>query len=70
MSGPILLTEEQTAAWLTIKVKTLQAWRVRGGGPQYVKVGRCVRYPLESLEEYIRRRTVAHTSAALENASQ
>ncbi len=61
-----LLTETQAAELLAIKTKTLQAWRVRGGGPRYVKMGRCVRYRLADLEEYIRQRTMAHTAQAVE----
>ena len=64
--GPRLAVELPAAAMLTIKVKTLQAWRVRGGGPRYVKVGRCVRYTPESLEAYIQQRTVAHTAQVVE----
>jgi predicted DNA-binding transcriptional regulator AlpA len=56
-----LVTEQQAAAILTIRVKTLQAWRVRGGGPKFVKVGRCVRYAEHDIEEYIEARTRDHT---------
>jgi predicted DNA-binding transcriptional regulator AlpA len=61
-----LMTEQQAADILAIGVKTLQAWRVRGGGPKYVKVGRCVRYAEHDLEEFILRQTVACTSQGQE----
>ena len=37
-------TEMQAAIFLGVCVRTLQAWRVRGGGPPYFKIGRSVRY--------------------------
>ncbi len=49
-----LLTEKQVAALLRVTVKALQAWRGRGGGPPFVKMGRCVRYRLEDLEAFVR----------------
>jgi hypothetical protein len=62
MASVILLTEQQAAEVLAIKVKTLQAWRVRGGGPNFVKVGRCVRYTERDLEDFIATHTVPHTA--------
>ena len=38
------LNENQAAEFLGVSARTLQAWRVRGGGPRYVKIGRSVRY--------------------------
>src|SRR5690349_16504352 len=48
-----LLTERQAAALLKVSVKSLQAWRSRGGGPRYHKLGRCVRYSLSDLEAFV-----------------
>jgi excisionase family DNA binding protein len=59
----ILLTEQQAAQVLTVKEKTLQAWRVRGGGPKFVKLGRCVRYRREDLDKFLDERTMTHTQA-------
>jgi hypothetical protein len=49
-----LLTEQQAAALLQVSVKSLQAWRVRGGGPPFVKLGRCVRYSIAALEAFVK----------------
>jgi hypothetical protein len=63
MARRVMMTEGQAAEWLTIKKKTLQAWRVRGGGPKFVKLGRCVRYIESDLEEFVSERTLMHTSS-------
>lgn len=40
-----LITESDAAAFLGYTVRALQNWRVRGGGPKFVKVSsRSVRY--------------------------
>ncbi len=48
-----LMTEQEAGAILRVTVKTLQGWRYRGGGPPFVKVGRCVRYRLEDLQAFV-----------------
>jgi hypothetical protein len=48
-----LLNEEEAGRTLKIAVKTLQSWRSRGGGPPYIKLGRCVRYRIRDLEAFI-----------------
>ena len=44
---------QEAAAVLTITVSTLNAWRCRGGGPPWLKIGQCVRYDLEELKIWI-----------------
>jgi predicted DNA-binding transcriptional regulator AlpA len=61
MMNPILLTERQAAEFLTIRVKTLQAWRVRGRGPKFIKLGGSVRYRREDLEQFLDEHTRVHT---------
>ena len=46
------LTEAEAAMYLNISVKTVQAWRIQGKGPQFRKFSRCVRYHLTDLENY------------------
>ena len=48
-----LLTEQDAATLLKVTVKAVQGWRYRGGGPRFVKVGRCVRYRLEDLQAFV-----------------
>jgi len=37
-------TEEQVAQRWSLSRKTLQAWRLNGGGPKFIKMGKSVRY--------------------------
>ena len=48
-----LLTTQEAADVLTITVSTLNAWRCRGGGPPWLKIGQCVRYDLDELKIWI-----------------
>jgi predicted DNA-binding transcriptional regulator AlpA len=58
------LTENQAADFLGLSVRTLQAWRVRGGGPRYVKIGRAVRYQRRELAAFQKIHTVGSTTEA------
>ena len=57
-----LLTEAQAAGFLAVSMRTLQAWRVRGNGPPFVKVGRGVRYRRCDLTAWTRDHTATSTS--------
>ncbi len=57
-----LLTEVQAADLLNLSVRTLQAWRLRGGGPCFVRLGRAVRYRRQDLTSWLDANTLAHTS--------
>jgi predicted site-specific integrase-resolvase len=59
-----LLPEKAAAEALHISVKTLQAWRVRGCGPEFVKLGRRILYRASSLQRHIEEHTYRSTSAA------
>jgi hypothetical protein len=56
--------ENQAATFLGVSARTLQAWRVRGGGPEYVKMGRTVRYQRRALISYQEAHTVSSTTEA------
>jgi hypothetical protein len=56
------LTENQAADFLGVSVRTLQAWRVRGGGPRYLKIGRSVRYQRRELVAFQKAHTVSSTT--------
>ena len=56
-------TEREAAAYLNVSHRTLQAWRLRGGGPEYVKLGAAIRYDRDALDRFIAQRTRASTAA-------
>lgn len=59
---PSLLTEDQVAEGLAMSSRTLQMWRLKGGGPPFVKLGAAVRYRPCDVEEWVRENTRVHTS--------
>lgn len=48
-----MVTEADAARRLGLSVSSLRAWRVRGHGPTYYKLGRAVRYSLADLDAYL-----------------
>ena len=48
-----LLSPEQAAHILGVSYRTLEAWRSRGIGPKFHKVGRCVRYASPDLQSFV-----------------
>ncbi|WP_447975510.1 helix-turn-helix transcriptional regulator [Nitrospira sp. Kam-Ns4a] len=57
------MTEEQVANMLQVSRRTLQAWRIRGGGPPFAKIGaRMVRYRESDVAEWLA--TCTRTEAA------
>lgn len=58
----MMLRTQQAAQYLGLKPVTLEAWRVRGGGPVYIKLCKAVRYRQEDLDAYIESRTRKNTS--------
>jgi len=54
-----LLSQREAAEVLALgNPRTLAAWRLRGEGPQYVRVGRCIRYRRADLAAWIESRVV------------
>jgi hypothetical protein len=54
-----LLMEEDVAKILRVKVGTLQQWRSRKRGPDYILVGDLPRYTPESIESFLQKRIVS-----------
>ena len=61
---PLLgLTTEQAAGALGLSRRTLEGWRVSGGGPSFVKLTRgVVRYRPEDLQRWLTARLVHNTA--------
>jgi hypothetical protein len=53
-----LIAEAHAADFLRISIRTLQAWRCRGAGPTFVRVGRAIRYRRRDLLAWIEANTV------------
>ncbi|WP_084404752.1 helix-turn-helix domain-containing protein [Pseudovibrio sp. Ad13] len=57
-----MITEAAAADYLGISIRTIQAWRVRGGGPSYVKMGKSVRYRPSDIQNWIESHLTSSTS--------
>jgi Helix-turn-helix domain len=57
-----LLKESKAAEILDVKPTALRAWRIRGEGPEFVKIGAAVRYELSALEAFIAKGRRSSTS--------
>jgi hypothetical protein len=57
-----LNTTEESAGFLRLQKQTLEAWRLKGTGPTFVKLGRRVVYRREALEEFMTERERHSTS--------
>ena len=47
------LTEAEAAEYLELNQGTLANWRMKGVGPAYSRLGRCVRYTVDNLDRYV-----------------
>lgn len=57
------LNEKQVADYLGLSVKTLQGYRVKGGGPEFFKFGpKMVRYRLDDIKKWAENRKKKNTS--------
>jgi hypothetical protein len=59
-----LLDQNGAAEFLTMKPKTMGAWRVRGCGPRFLRIGRAIRYSLAQLKRYKAARDFGSTGEA------
>lgn len=55
-------TTEEAARFLRLQKQTLEAWRLRGTGPAFLKLGRRVVYRREALEKFMAERERRSTS--------
>ncbi|HOE13222.1 MAG TPA: helix-turn-helix domain-containing protein [bacterium] len=57
------MNETEAARFLGVSRRTVQGWRLAGKGPRYHQIsGRCVRYSLPLLEEFLQGTVRASTS--------
>lgn len=53
-----IMLEGEAARLLSISMRTLQAWRVSGHGPRFVRCGRAIRYRRIDLLAFVEINTV------------
>ena len=58
----MLLNTDQAAQRLGLSPRTLERYRVTGEGPEYLKIGRAVRYIASALERWLKGCTRRSTS--------
>ena len=58
----MMLRTTEAAGYIGLKKSTLEAWRVRGDGPQFLKLGKAVRYRKEDLDDFVNARIRTSTS--------
>ncbi|MBI1328112.1 MAG: helix-turn-helix domain-containing protein [Alphaproteobacteria bacterium] len=57
------IDEKRAAEYLGISYKTLQGYRVKGGGPEFVKIGKkTVRYKFSDLQKWTENKKKKNTS--------
>ena len=61
-SNTKVLTTPPAAAYMGLKPSTLEAWRVRGGGPVFLKLGKAVRYRQSDLDRFLDEQSRRSTS--------
>ena len=59
---PRLLTTKQAAESLSLSMTTLEKYRVYGGGPRFLHLGRAVRYRVSDLDAWLESRVRTSTS--------
>lgn len=60
--GRRTLTDVEVAVRLGVSRFTVRAWRLKGTGPRFLKMGRAVRYRPEDVQEYEQRVLIGPTS--------
>jgi hypothetical protein len=58
-----LLDVKEAAKFLRLSDKTLNKWRLKGGGPEFIRLGGRVLYQFDVLESFLQHRSFPHTSA-------
>ncbi len=48
------IREREAAKYLGVSVSAMRAWRMRSQGPQFIRLGKMVLYPIKELEAYVK----------------
>ena len=57
-----LVDQDEIAKRLLVAPKTLEAWRSRGGGPPFCRVGRLIRYSPRLVQQWVEQNVRQSTS--------
>ena len=61
--GEIYLNERQAAQKIGVTASAMQAWRLRGNGPPFVKIScRCIRYSESAIDAWMQARECKSTA--------
>lgn len=58
----MMLRTTEAARYIGLRKSTLEAWRVRGDGPVFLKLGKAVRYREQDLDDFLMARRCTSTS--------
>jgi hypothetical protein len=61
---PQMLDEKQVARTLAVSVAALRRWRHERRGPQFVRLERCVRYDVRTIERFLSENASGNKKAA------
>jgi len=61
---PTYLPPREAADLLRLRPQTLRAWRVRGTGPFFIRLGSRILYRYADVEAWLAERPFSHTTAA------
>ena len=56
-----LLSEKEAAPELHVKPQTMSAWRNRGVGPEFIRIGKLIFYTPSQLRAYVQSRVTRPT---------
>ena len=59
----LLLNEKEASKFVNLSVSFLKLHRMRGDGPLFLKLGRCVRYRLSDLNDWLDKHSKKSTVA-------
>ncbi len=51
--APLVVPESTAARMLAVSVAALRRWRREQRGPHFVRLGRCIRYPIRDLQLFL-----------------
>lgn len=63
-----ILSTKRAAGYIGLSPATLEAWRCRGSGPKFLKLGKAIRYRQSDLEDFLNSRV--HTSTSVEQTGR